>query len=56
MPAAWGTSQARGQTGATAVSLHHSHSNTGSTPQLMATPDPIPIDRGQGPNLCPHGC
>jgi len=36
----------RGQTGAAAASLHHSHSNTISklhllpTPQLTATPDP----------------
>ena len=45
-PAACGSSQARGPVGATAASLHHSHSNTGSepclrpTPQLMATPEP----------------
>ena len=38
--------QARGQIGATAASLHHSHSKAGSkpslqpTPQLMAMPDP----------------
>ena len=43
---AYGSSQARGQIGATAASLHHSHSNTGSkphlrpTPQLTAMPDP----------------
>ena len=29
-PAAYGSSQARGQVRATATSLHHSHSNTGS--------------------------
>ena len=45
---AYGGSQARGQFGATAASLHHSHSNVGSepclrpTPQLMATADPRP--------------
>ena len=45
-PAASRGSQARGRTGATAASLCHSHSNTGSrlglrpTPQLTATPDP----------------
>ena len=45
-PTAYGGSQARGLIGAVAASLHHSHSNTGSepwllsTPQLMATPDP----------------
>ena len=44
--ATYGGSQARGRIGATAASLHHSHSNAGSkphvqpTPQLMATPDP----------------
>ena len=43
---AYGTSQARGQTGAVAASLHHSHSKLGSemhlrpTPQLTATLDP----------------
>ena len=45
-PAAYGGSKARGQIGATAASLHHRCSNTGSepclqpTPQLMAMPDP----------------
>ena len=45
-PAAYGGSQARGQFGATAASLRHSHSNTRSKlrlrppPQLMAMPDP----------------
>ena len=45
-PEAYGGSQARGQIGATAAGLHHSHSNLGSkphlgpTPQLMATVDP----------------
>jgi len=44
--AAYGGSQARGWIGATAVGLHHGHSNTGSEPhlhpkpQLMAMPDP----------------
>ena len=43
---AYGGSQARGQVGAVAAGLHHSHSHTGSklclpsTPQLTATPDP----------------
>ena len=43
---AYGDSQARGQIGAVATSLHHSHSNTRSelhlqpAPQLMAMPDP----------------
>ena len=45
-PAAYGRSQARGPTGATAASLGHSHSNIRSklclrpTPQLMAMLDP----------------
>ena len=44
-PAAYGSSQASGEIGATAAGLHHSHSNTGSrlhlqpTPQLVAMPD-----------------
>ena len=44
-PAAYGGSQARGQVGATASGLHHSHSNGRSelhlrpTPQLIATLD-----------------
>ena len=45
-PAAYGGSQARDLIGDVATSLCHSHSNTGSkpnlqpTPQLMATQDP----------------
>ena len=45
-PAAHGGSQARGQIGAVAAGLYHSHSNVRSepslrpTPPLMATPDP----------------
>jgi len=45
-PAAHGGSQARGLSGATAGSLHYSHSNAGSkpclwpAPQLTAMPDP----------------
>ena len=45
-PATYGGSQARGQIGAVAASLHHSLSNWGSepclqpTPQLTAMPDP----------------
>ena len=40
---AYGRSQARGGTGATAASVHHSHSNAGSELrlQLMAMPDPF---------------
>ena len=46
LSAAYGGSQARGQIGAAASDLHHSHSNMGSephlrpTPQLTATLDP----------------
>ena len=34
VPMAHGRSQAKGQIGATAAHLHHSHSNTGSEPRL----------------------
>lgn len=60
--AAYGSSQARGQIRAVAAGLHHSHSNAGSeprmrpTPQLIATPDPYPTERGQGSNPHPPGC
>ena len=55
--AAYRCSQARGQMGATALGLCHSHSNMGSkpclhhlqfTPQLTVTPDPQPTEQGQG--------
>ena len=45
-PVAYGSSQARAWTGATAAGQHHSHSNVGSelrlrpTLQLTAMPDP----------------
>ena len=45
-PLAYGGSQARGQIGAVATGLYHSHSNARSklclrpTPQLTQTPDP----------------
>ena len=62
---AYGGSQARGQMGAIAASLHHSlchsHSNVGfdphlrPTPKLMAMPDPQPTEQSQGSNLQPHG-
>ena len=55
----YGGSQARGQMGATAASLHRSHSNAGSeprlppTPQLTATPvlNPLNEARDQTCNL-----
>ena len=37
-PVAYGSSQARGQIGAIAASLHHSHSNARSKPHLQPTP------------------
>ena len=46
---------------AAAAGHSHSHSNTESepclqpTPQLTATPDLQPTERGQGLNLSPHG-
>ena len=55
-PEAHGGSQARGQIGAVAAGLHHSHSHAGSkphlrpTPELTATPDPYPTKQGQGSN------
>ena len=58
---AYGLSQARGRTGATAASLRHSHSNVGSEPwlqptlQLIATLDPQSNERGQGLNWHPYG-
>ena len=61
-PMVYGGSQAKGPIGAGAVGLHHSHSNTGyelrlrPIPQLTATPDPQPTERGQGSNQEPHGC
>ena len=61
-PAACGGFQARGQIGAAATSLCHSHSNARyeprlrPTPQLTATLDPQPTERGQGSNPRPHGC
>ena len=43
-PAAYATAQAKGQIGATAASLHHSHARSEPclrpTPQLTAMPDP----------------
>ena len=37
-PEAYGSSQSRGQIGAAAASLHHSHSNVGSEPHLQPMP------------------
>ena len=60
-PVAYGGSQARGPIGAVAADLPLSHSNAVSepslqpTPQLMATPDPKPTEKGQGSNPRPHG-
>ena len=60
-PTAYGGSQARGPIGATAASLHNSHSNTGSKPPLRLKPqltvmtDPQPTEQGQGLNPHLHG-
>ena len=60
-PTPYRSSQARGQIGAAAASLLHSHSNSGSkprlqpTPQLTAMPDPEPNEWGQGSNPRPQG-
>ena len=60
-PMAYASSQVRGQIGAIAASLHHSHSNSGSelclrpTPQLAATLDSQPTEGCHGLNLHPHG-
>ena len=51
--AEYGNSQVRGQIGAAAVSLCHSHSTVGSkpclqpTPQLTAMPDPRPLSKAR---------
>ena len=60
-PLAYGGSQARGQMGAAAASLPHSHSNAGPEPhlwpipQLTAMPNPPPTEWGQGGNPHPPG-
>ena len=57
---AYGGSQARGQIGAVATVLHHSHSNTRSKPLLRPIPHSwycwilSPLGKAQGLNLCPH--
>ena len=59
-PAAYGSSQARGQIRTTAAILHHSNSKAGyelclqPTPQLTATMDRQPTKQGQGSNPYPH--
>ena len=40
-PTAYEVSQARGQIGAAAAGLHHSHNNAGSEPHLLTTPQLI---------------
>ena len=58
---AYGSSQAWGQIGAAAASLHHNLSNVGSKPHLRsiphltAVPDPQPTEQGQGSNPYLHG-
>ena len=55
VPTAYGGSQARGPIGAVAYGLHHSHSSSESEPQLMAVPDLLPTEQGQGLNLQRRG-
>ena len=58
-PVTYGSSQTRGQIGAAAVSLHHSHHQnwavSATIPQLAAVLDPWPTEQGQGLNPNPHG-
>ena len=57
----FGGTHTRDRIGAVASGLGHSHSKAGSkpylqtTPQFMATLDPLPTERGQGLNPQPHG-
>jgi len=61
VPAAYGSSRARGWIGAAAAGLYHSHSNVGSnphlwpTPQFTTLPNPESTHLGQGSNPHPHG-
>ena len=56
-PTAYGSSQARGQIGAIAASLHHSHSNTRSKlhlqPMLQLIPMPDPWMHWASPGIKP---
>ena len=60
-PMAYGNSQARGQIGAVAAGLHHSHSNAGSVshlqpiPQLRTTLGHELTEQCQGLNPSSHG-
>ena len=60
-PVTYGSSQVRGLIGAIVAGLHESHNNARSepclqlTPQLTATSDLQPTERGQGSNPQPHG-
>ena len=61
-PVSYGSSQARGQIGATTISPPYSHSNgnrgsephLGPAPQLASMPDSYSTEQGQGLNLHPH--
>ena len=57
---AYGNSQARGQIGAVADSLHTTATAMPDPSRvyttLMATRDSKPTEGGQGLNPCPHGC
>ena len=60
-PTGYGGSQARGQIGAAAAGLHHSHSKLGfelrlqPTPQLNSNTGSLTPEQGHGSSLCPHG-
>ena len=54
VPAAYGSSQARGGIRALAASLYHSHSNTGSKPCLRPAPQLV-AKQGQASNLNSFG-
>ena len=58
-PVACGGFQARGQIGAVATGLHHSHSNARSQSHLQPTTadgnaTSLTVEQGQGLNLHPH--
>ena len=53
---AYGSFQARSPIGVTAAGHSNARSEPpGSPPQLMAMPDPQPIEKGQVSNPHPHG-
>jgi len=53
-PLAYGSSQARGQIGATAAGLHHSYSNTGSKPYTAAHHNTGSLTHWEKPGIEPE--